>query len=178
VCSAYCHSDSENLIDYRESEAGTVFVITMTFRIMMIDVLFHVAVPFGTMMIDVFFHYSLAVMVSFVIAIPVAVPVVMAIPVTIPPAMMIAVPVWIPFTVVPSVMMSMVRLGAVVIALIIMVSFSVSATICPCVATQSQYESNQNYTCQYELPCHVNLLCVELKPDPCGLFNPYDGGVA
>ena len=168
VCSAYCHSDSKNLIDYRESDTGTLVVVTMTFGIMMIDMLFNVAMTFGVMMVDVLFHYLLAVMAPFVIAIPVAVPVVMAItipsvmaiPVTIPPAMMVAVPVWIPFALVPSVMMSMVRFVAVVIAFVIMVSFAVSATICPCVAAQSQYQSYQNDSYEYELPCHVNLLYV------------------
>ena len=74
----------------------------------------------------------------------------------------------------PAVMMSVVRLVAPMVALVIMVSLAVSAMICPNVAAQCQYESNQNYADQYELPCHVNLLCVGLKSDSCGLFNPYD----
>jgi hypothetical protein len=178
VCSAYCHSDSENLIDYRESDVGSAVVITMAFGVMVIDMLFHVAVTLGTMMIDVLLYYSFLVMTPLVVTIPVAVPAVMAILVTILPAMLVAVPVWIPFALVPPVMMSMVRLVAVVIALAIIVVLAVSATVCPCVASQSQYKSNQNDACQNELPCHCNLLSVGLKPDPCGLFNPYDGDAA
>jgi hypothetical protein len=45
---------------------------------------------------------------------------------------------------------------------IIVVSLAVSATIGPCVASQRQQESNQNDAYQYELSCHVNLLCIGL----------------
>ena len=83
----------------------------------------------------------------------------------------IAVSVMVPFPSCPAVMMSVVRLVAPMAALIIMVSLTVSAIICPNVATQSQYESNQNDSDEYELPCHVNLLCVGCSPNPHGLFN-------
>ena len=138
MCSAYCHSDSENLIDYHESDAGTV-VVTMTF---------------GVMMVNVLFHDALSVMASFIAAIPV----------TIAPAILIAVSMGIPFAPMPSVVMSVVCLVAVVMVFtIIVVSFAVSATICPCVAAQGQNKSNQNDACHYEFPCHANLLYVGLR---------------
>ena len=96
-----------------------LFHVAVAFGVMVIDMLFHVAVTFGVMMRDVLFHSSLVVM-------------------TIPPAMMVSVPVWIPFVPVPSVMMSMECFVAVVIAFVIMVSFSVTATIRPSVAPQGQ----------------------------------------
>ena len=183
---AYCHSDAENLIDYGEGDAGTV-VVTMTFGVMVIDMLFNVAVTFGTMMIDVLLHYSFVVMTPLVIMIPVVVPImvipmpitiptVIPIPVTIAPVMLVAVSMWIPFALMPSVVMSVMCLGAVVMFFAsIVVPFTVFATIGPCVAAQRQDKSNQNHACQYELACHVNLLCIGLNSDPCGLFNPYDG---
>jgi hypothetical protein len=83
-----------------------------------------------------------------------------------------AVSVVVPFTFCPAMMVTVVH--PVVIALAIVMVFAVSATICPCVAAQRHYKSNQNDAYQYELPCHVNLLCIGLKPDSCGLFNPHD----
>ena len=80
--------------------------------------------------------------------------------------------VMVPFPSCPAVMMSVVRLVAVVVSLVIMVPLTVSAMICPNVIAQCQYESNQNDSDEYELSCHVDLLCVGFKSDPCALFNP------
>jgi hypothetical protein len=152
------------LIDYRESDGGLV-VGTMTF---------------GVMMVDVLFHYWLKVMAPFVMAItiPTVIPVAIAIKVipirvTMPPAMVVTVPVWISFALMPSVMMSMVRLVALMIALVILVPFALftSVVICPGVAAYCQSESDQCYAYDQDLPCHVNLLRIGLRAVPFGLLT-------
>ena len=153
---AYCHSKSEKFIDHRDSEIEAIVIVTMTFGIVMVDMLFHDA---------------LAVMAPFVIAIPMTVPAVMAIamptviliPVTIPPAMLVAVPVWIPFALLPSVMMSWRVLALVMVAFVVSVPSLASVMISPSVAAQGQQKSDQNDSDEYALPCHVNLLCIGLK---------------
>ncbi len=160
VRSAYGHSYSENLIDDRKSDFRMVVVVSVTF---------------GVMMIDVLFHYAFMMMAPLVIAIPVVVPIMfipmsitiptlIPIPVTISPAMLVVISMWMAFALMPSVVMSVVCLVAVVMFFtIIVVSFAASATICPCVAAQCQDKSNQNDACHYEFPCHANLLYVGLR---------------
>ncbi len=82
----------------------------------------------------------------------------------------------VPFPSCPAVMMSVVRLVAPMVALVIMVSLAVSAMICPNVAAQCQ-KSNQNDSDKYELPCHVDLLCVGFSSDPLSLFSTRKTGV-
>lgn len=139
VCSAYCHSYSENLVDYREGNPGTVVVV----GVMVIYMLFHVVVTFGTMMIDVLLHYSFVVMAPFEIAIPVpimvfmmpiTIPTMLMIPVTILPAMRVAVSVWISFALLPSVVMSRMILVLVMVTLVVSVPSFSSVMISPSVA--------------------------------------------
>ena len=130
------------------------------------------------MMIDVLFNYSFVMMATLVIAIPVVVPImvipmpitpptVIPIPVTISPAMLVAVFMWIPYTLMPTAVIFVVCLVAVVMFFSnIVKSFTLSATICPCVTTQRQHKSNQNDSNEYELSYHANLLCVGLRSRP------------
>ncbi len=177
VCSTHCHNDSEDLVDYREGDCGLV-VGTMTFGVMMVDMLFHDGLTVMTLFV---IAIMMAVPVAMAIPVPAVIPVAIAImvipiPVTVRPAMVVAVPVWTPLALVPPVMMPMGLFLALMITFLIVVPFALftSVVIGPGVAAYGQCESDQCYAYDQDLPCHVNLLRIGLRAVPFGLFNPYD----
>jgi hypothetical protein len=75
-------------------------------------------------------------------------------------------------------MMSRRVLEFVMITLVAPVPSFASVMISPSIAAECHNKSNPNDACQYDFPCHLNLLCSGLKPKHWALFNPYDGDAA
>ena len=127
VCSTDGHCDSENLVDYHESEAGAVVIVTVTFGMVVIDVLFHDALAVMTPFVD-------AVAMIWPPVMAITIPIVIAIPVTVRPVMFVAVAVRIPFALVPSIMMSWMVLVFVMVFMVASVPSFAPVMISPSVA--------------------------------------------
>lgn len=125
--STYCNTDPEKVIDHRDSDIEAIIVVTAMFWVVMVDVLFH-----HTLVVVSPFVVPIPIMVS---SIAITVPAVIPVTVTILPAMLVAIPVRIPFALLPSVMVPWWRLVVVMISLVVPVPSIPSATISPSIGS-------------------------------------------
>lgn len=128
-----------------------LFQVTVTPRVMVIDVLLHVAVAFRVMM-DVLFHYAFVVIASFVVTTPMPIPVATTVPAV------MAIPMRVPFSLVPSVVVSRRNPLLVMVPLVMPVPSVAPVTIRPGVAPHCQRQSYQRHPNDHESAHHFDLL--------------------